>query len=119
MKMALKDLLEKSSIFNSKQGISEARVREQLSHLRNLISFFRAYPDIYIDFVKGEECTFKFYTYQRIFLRIVMRHRYVFATFARAYSKSFLSMMAQILKATFYPGAGLFITTGGELFAAN
>lgn len=107
--MALKDLLEKSSIFNTKQGISETRVKAQLNNLRNLISFFRMYPDIYVDFVKGEECNFKFYTYQRIFLRIVMRHRYVFSTFARAYSKSFLSMMALILKATFYPGAALFV----------
>ena len=81
--MALKDLLEKSSIFNQRQEVSETRVKDQLDNLRNLISFFRAYPDIYIDFVKGEDCSFKFYTYQRIFLRIVMRHRYVFATFAR------------------------------------
>jgi hypothetical protein len=59
--------------------------------------------------------SFHFMFYQRIFLRIVMRHRYVYATFPRAYSKSFLSMMALILRCILYPGSDLFVTTGGRL----
>ena len=65
--------------------------------------------------MKGPDSTFNFYFYQRIFLRIVMRHRYVYATFPRAYSKSFLSMMALMIRCVLYPGADLFVTTGGKI----
>lgn len=104
---------------NKKQGLSPQRLDAQLDNLRHLISFYRQYPDLLIDFMKGPESTFNFYFYQRIFLRIVMRHRYVYATFPRAYSKSFLSMMALMLRCILYPGAELFVTTGGKQQAAS
>ena len=85
-----------------------------LSKLRELIAYFREYPDIFVDFIKGKDSTFNFLFYQRIFLRIVMRHRYVFATFPRAYSKSFLSMMALMIRCILYPNSHLFVTTGGK-----
>ena len=104
---------------NKKQGLSPQRLDLQLDNIRYLISFYRQYPDLLIDFMKGPESTFNFYFYQRIFLRIVMRHRYVYATFPRAYSKSFLSMMALMLRCMLYPGAELFVTTGGKQQAAS
>jgi len=82
--------------------------------LRKLIAFFKWYPDLFVDFIKGPDSTFNFLFYQRIFLRIVMRHRYTYATFPRAYSKSFLSIMALMLRCTFYPNSHLFVTTGGK-----
>ena len=48
-----------------------------------------------------------------------MRHRYVFATFPRAYSKSFLSMMALMIRCILYPNSHLFVTTGGKEQAAS
>ena len=114
--MSLQSLLQLSVEHeNKKQGMSEQRLAAQMDNLRYLISFFRQYPDLLIDFMKGPDCTFKFYFYQRIFLRIVMRHRMTYATFPRAYSKSFLSMMALMLRCILYPGAELFVTTGGKL----
>ena len=74
-----------TKIYTDKQGMSEERVRAQLDNLRKLFSFFREYPDLFIDFIKGKDCNFKFYTYQRVFLRQVMRYRYVYATYPRAY----------------------------------
>ena len=118
--MSLQSLLDLSeSRDNQKQEVSEERIAAILPQLRQLISFFREYPDIYIDFIKGPDCNFEFYFYQRVFLRIVMRHRYVYATFPRAFSKSFLSMMVLILRCIFYPGCELFITTGGKEQAAS
>lgn len=118
--MSLQSLLDLSeSRNNQKQEVSEERITAILPQLRQLISFFREYPDIYIDFIKGPDCNFEFYFYQRVFLRIVMRHRYVYATFPRAFSKSFLSMMVLILRCIFYPGCELFITTGGKEQAAS
>ena len=112
--MSLQSLLDLSTSKRKKIGLSEERIRAVLPELRNVISFYREYPDVFVDFVKGPDSTFKFFFYQRIFLRIVMRHRKVYATFPRAYSKSFLSMMALMLRCIFYPGAELFITTGGK-----
>ena len=90
-----------------------------IDELRRLIAYFREYPDIFVDFIKGKDSTFNFLFYQRIFLRIVMRHRYVYATFPRAYSKSFLSMMALMIRCILYPNSHLFVTTGGKEQAAS
>lgn len=43
-----------------------------------------------------------------------MRHRYVYAVFVRAWSKSFMSVLALMLKAILYPGAKLFSVAGGK-----
>ena len=118
--MSLQSILASSQEHeNKKQGLSEQRVMEQLDNLRYLISFFREYPDLLVDYMKGPDSTFKFFFYQRIFLRVVMRHRYVYATFPRAYSKSFLSMMVLMLRCILYPGSDLFVTTGGKEQAAS
>ena len=120
--MALKDLLNISAQkeqLGQKQGLSKERVDAQLGNIRNLIAYYRQYPDIFIDHIKGPNCNFKFYFYQRIFLRIVMRHRYVYATFPRAYSKSFLTMMALFIRCILYPNSHLFVTTGGKEQAAS
>jgi len=92
---------------------------KDIDGLRDLIAYFREYPDIFVDFIKGKDSTFNFLFYQRIFLRIVMRHRYVYATFPRAYSKSFLSMMALMIRCILYPNSHLFVTTGGKEQAAS
>ena len=113
--MNLKELLQLSSNREyRKQGLSEQRLTADMDGLRDLIAYFREYPDIFVDFIKGKDSTFNFLFYQRIFLRIVMRHRYVYATFPRAYSKSFLSMMALMIRCILYPNSHLFVTTGGK-----
>ncbi len=117
--MSLQNLLDLSSSRNKKIGISEERVRAIMPEIRDTIAFYREYPDLFVDFVKGPDSNFKFYFYQRIFLRVVMRHRKVYATFPRAYSKSFLSMMVLMLRCILYPGCELFITTGGKEQAAS
>ena len=119
--MSLQSILDLSldSENNRKQGLSPQRLDAQLDNIRYLISFFRQYPDLLVDFMKGPDSTFEFYFYQRIFLRVVMRHRYVYATFPRAYSKSFLSMMVLMLRCILFPGSELFVTTGGKEQAAS
>lgn len=118
--MTLQELLDISSNKEfKKQGISQQRLMQDIDKLKDLISYFREYPDIFIDFIKGKDSTFNFYLYQRVFLRVVMRHRYVFCTFPRAYSKSFLSMMALMIRCILYPNSHLFVTTGGKEQAAS
>jgi hypothetical protein len=43
-----------------------------------------------------------------------MRYQYVYAVFPRAYSKSFLTVMAMMVRCILYPDAHLFVTSGGK-----
>ena len=119
--MALKDLMELSlSKNNKKTGLSEERIRAQIPVLRQYIAFWREYPDIFVEFLCGDNPeNFHLYFYQRVFLRAVIRHRYAYATFPRAYSKSFLSVLILMLRCVLFPGAHLFVTTGGKEQAAG
>ena len=64
--MALADLLALSEERNTKQGISEERIVAQMDNLRTMIAFFREYPDLFVDFIKGPDSTFNFLFYQRM-----------------------------------------------------
>ena len=116
--MALQDLLNLSSS-SKKLGLSEERIAAIVPAARNYIAYWREYPDMFIDFMAGENSTFKLYFYQRVFLRAAMRHKYIYAVFPRAYSKSFLSMMILMLRCILYPNSHLFVTTGGKEQAAS
>lgn len=116
--MALQDLLD-LSMQRKKIGLSPERVEAVMPMIRKYVAFWREYPDLFVDFmVRGnrepKDGEFKFYFYQRVFLRSVMRYQYVYAVFPRAYSKSFLSVMALMIRCILYPGAHLFVTSGGK-----
>ena len=117
--MALQDLLNLSTQ-RRKIGLSPERVEAVMPVIRQYTAFWREYPDLFIDFmVRGtrtepKEGEFQFYFYQRVFLRSVTRFQYVYAVFPRAYSKSFLTVMALMVRCILYPGAHLFVTSGGK-----
>lgn len=120
--MALQDLLELSSSRSKKIGLSEERIKPLIPILRDFTSFWREYPDLFVDQVlvgKENPENFKFFAYQRIFLRNVMRHRYAYATFPRAFSKSFLAVLVLMLRCILFPRAKLFVTSGGKELHAN
>lgn len=114
--MSLANILEINDNYSRKDGISEERLTAILPQLRDAIAFWREYPDIFADFLCGDENpeNFHLFFYQRVFLRQVMRHRYAYATYPRAFSKSFLSLLVLSLRCILYPGAALFVTTGGK-----
>lgn len=139
--MALNELLDLSTGNQKKIGLSEDRIEAVKEDLRKYFAFWREYPDLFVDFMqtggrpvyyndegrrcykndKGEEVplTFNLLFYQRVFLRVSMRYKYVYCVYPRAYSKSFLSVMVQMIRAILYPGAQLFTTAGGKEQAAQ
>ena len=118
--MALADLMELSTAHTKKVGLSEERLKAQKDKIRQYIAYWREYPDMFVDFLCGSNPeNFHLFFYQRLFLRAVMRHRYAYATFPRAYSKSFLSVLVLMLRCILYPGSHLFVTTGGKEQAAG
>lgn len=88
--MALKDLMDLSHNKNQKKiGISPERIEEIKHALREYISFWREYPDLFVDFMQtggdpDKKLTFNLFFYQRVFLRAAMRNKYVYAVFPRA-----------------------------------
>ena len=122
--MALQDLLNISSS-KKKVGLSEERVAAIKPVLRQYIAYWREYPDMFIDFLQGgiegkiPEDGLHFYFYQRVFLRVAMRYKYVYMVFPRAYSKSFLSVLVLMCRCILYPRAKLFVTSGGKQQAAD
>lgn len=116
--MALQELLDLNKA-RKKVGLSEERVQAIIPMARQYVAFWREYPDMFVDFLAGENATFKFYFYQRVFLRVAMRHQYLYAVFPRAYSKSFLSVMVLMIRCILYPRCKLFVTSGGKEQAAG
>ena len=116
--MALQDLLSLNDK-RKKIGISEERINAIKPALRKYIAFWREYPDLFIDFLQTGgnpdiEPEFKFFAYQRIFLRVAMRYKYTYAVFPRGYSKSFLAILILMCRCILYPGCALFVTSGGK-----
>lgn len=115
--MSLQSLIQ---IANEKEHrdveITEEVLDQHLDELRRTISYWRVYPDRFVDYLcsLNPNNTFHLFFYQRLFLRVVMRHKYVYATFVRAWSKSFMSDLALVLRAILYPRAKLFTVAGGK-----
>ena len=118
--MALKDILSR---LNSKhingsvyEDITKERIQNDLPRLQKLIAYWRWYPDKFVDYMcsLNPDNTFHFFYYQRVFLRAVMRHKYVYCVFCRAYSKSFLTAMASMIRCILYPGSQIFVASAGK-----
>lgn len=121
--MALADLLNLSNK-SKKIGLSEERVRAIIPAARQYIAFWREYPDLFVDFLQtggdpDRKKELNFFFYQRVFLRVAMRYKYVYMVFPRAYSKSFLSIMVLMCRCILYPRSKLFVTSGGKEQAAG
>jgi hypothetical protein len=120
---SLKDRARKDSDFNSNPDNFEVRKvnKNQIKDFqslkpkwRELCSYFRAYPDRFIDFIQPEDAKIKLYFYQRIYLRIIFRFRKVFITATRGTSKSFIQNLAFVLLCIMYPRQKLFCCAPGK-----
>lgn len=73
--------------------------------------YFMLYPDLFLDTIRSVNCPIRFYYYQRILLRAMMRFRYFYGTFTRATSKSFLAIISQYLACIFLPRSKRFVVS--------
>ena len=89
--------------------LNEDYLLQHKQEIGDLFSFFSAYPDLFIDLITPEDDNFELFFYQRIFLRAVMRFREIYLTAARAFSKSFLTILGLMLQCIFIPGRKVFI----------
>ena len=95
--------LEKGAI------LTETYLSEHETLFRQYCDFFTAYPDIFLDLIKPADSTFTLFFYQRIVLRALMRFKEVYVVACRAFSKSFITILALFLQCIFIPGTKRFI----------
>lgn len=93
--------------------LSKNNVEENRELIEKYIEYFSTYPDVFLDLIKPAETKFHLYFYQRIFLRACMRYKYHYCIASRGYSKSFLSILAGILRCIFLPGTTMFLVAPG------
>lgn len=99
--------------------LSENYLEKNMEKIGNVMSIFSAYPDIYLDIIKPQDSSFTLFFYQRITLRALMRFKDVFGTAPRAFSKSFITILAMILQCIFIPGTKRFICAPNKTQAAQ
>lgn len=94
--------------------ITEDYILAHFNEIRDLMETYLNYPDLLLDIITPSYSTFGLYFYQRIFLRACMRYRYIYCVAPRAFSKSFVSIMAGILRCIFLPNSKFFICAPGK-----
>ena len=99
--------------------LSEEYLRQHKEEIGKTMSFFTAYPDLFLDLITPEDEKFQLFFYQRIFLRAAMRFKSIYLTAARAFSKSFLTILALMLQCIFIPGRKVFICAPNKIQGAQ
>lgn len=99
--------------------IGEEFLEKYEEQIKKKLEFWTSYPDLFLDEIQTTEENFTLYFYQRIFLRACMRYQEVYICAARAFSKSFLSILAIILQCIFMPGTKRFIVAPHKNQAAG
>ena len=106
-------IIEKGVILN------EDYLMDNKEKIGEVMSIFSAYPDVYLDLIKPQDSSFTLFFYQRITLRALMRFKDIFVTAPRAFSKSFITILAMILQCIFIPGTKRFICAPNKTQAAQ
>ncbi len=104
------------SYYNPEKSQSEKLNKLKVNQHKFLLwaSFFLKYPDYFIDMITPQGSYFKLYPYQRIMLRVFFRYQYVFGTFSRGASKSFLEILANFLLDIMKVGLKNSVTAAGS-----
>ena len=99
--------------------ITNEYLERHYEELCKWINLFTAYPDYYLDIIKPADSEFSLFFYQRFTLRALMRFKDVFITAPRAFSKSFITILALFLQCVFIPGRKVFMTANTKQQAAQ
>ena len=99
--------------------ITNEYLERHKTDLQKWVQLFTAYPDYYLDLIRPVDSEFSLFFYQRFTLRILMRFKDVFITAPRAFSKSFITILAFFLQCVFIPGRKVFICANTKQQAAQ
>ena len=111
LKKTIKNIVENGNSKKKKKGaiITPAKLNKFKDLYLHYMNFFANYPDYFIKLITPSNIKFKLFAYQVYFLRLCLRYARVFIIACRAFSKSFISILALYLMCIFRPGIKLFI----------
>lgn len=89
--------------------LTESYLQAHRDLFEQYATFFTVYPDLFLDLIAPEEPMIVLFPYQRVFLRAIMRYKNVYVTACRAFSKSFITILGEVLQCIFMPGTKRFI----------
>lgn len=69
----------------------------------DMISFFRQYPDYFLDYIRAENALFELTPFQRVYLRAFFRYKKVGIIASRGVSKTYVNILAHYIKCVLYP----------------
>ena len=110
-------VLERNDL--NKINISPQYIESHRQEMEDIVNLFTLYPDYLIDVITPKSSYFKLFFYQRVFLRVCMRYQEVVGTFPRAYSKSFLNFISNVIKCIMLPGSKGFVCAETKKQAAQ
>lgn len=118
---AIEDYINFLSSANTKnvKVLRKERVKNKLELYTEALNTFLVYPDIFSDITTPHNSHFSLFFAQRIVLRCFARHRQTFATFTRAFSKSFLADYFSYLRAMMIPHCNGFVAAATGKQAAE
>lgn len=103
----------------SKKETSVSSFDSMKDDWKRFTSYYRQYPDRFIDLISPPDAKIKLFFYQRIMLRILFRYQQVYFTFTRGSAKSFTQILALYLKCVMFGSIHLFIAAPTKMQAAN
>lgn len=103
----------------SKKKTSISSFESMKEDWRKFCSFYREYPDLFIDLIKPPNSRINLYFYQRVMLRILFRYQQVYFTMTRGTAKSFTQILALYLKCIMFSNIHLFIAAPTKMQAAQ
>lgn len=93
----------------SKKETSVKSFESMFDDWKEACSYYREYPDHFIDLICPPNSKIKLYFYQRMMLRILFRYQNVYITMTRGTAKSYTQILALYLKCIMFPSIELFL----------
>lgn len=103
----------------SKTDEEMQRTMENMDKFYYCASFFKFYPDIFLDMMTPEDSRYRLNLYQRVMLRGLFRFKNNYIVISRGSAKTFTELLALMLKAVMYPGIRLSVTAESKEQASN
>lgn len=101
-------LLEKGVVLTKK------RIDKNIDFYKKLMNKWSVYPDYYIKEITPVNSKFKLKFFQKLFLRICLRHGRILTIAPRAAGKSFICILAMYLICIFRPHSHVFMCSPGK-----
>ena len=94
-------------------------IEKNIDQLKELISFWRWYPDLFLDLITPETGGVRLHTDQRVYLRTILRFYSTYGTFPRGWGKTWGEVLAAFLVCLFYPSSNIALTAQTKQSAAE